>query len=116
LVLGLGSGSMDERLCVRERSLVLDAVAMQIVAVGVEPVLGALAVTADLCDDPPEPRRMVHLDKMGHFMSGEVIQHVWRCEDQPPGNDSDQRLYRIPSGSTDRESTGRLTFTPSAWA
>jgi len=38
-------------------------VAMQIVAVGVEPVLGTLDVTADLCNDPPETASKVHLDK-----------------------------------------------------
>src|ERR1700680_2926841 len=64
--------------------LVLDPVAMQIVAIGVEPGLGALDVTADPADHSPEPRRMIHFDEMGHLMAGEIIQHIrWR-EDQPP--------------------------------
>ncbi len=67
-----------------EKALVLDAVAMQIIAVGIEPGLGALDMTADLRDDPPEPCRMIHLDEMRHFMGGEVIQHERRRQDQPP--------------------------------
>src|ERR1700724_3738975 len=64
--------------------LVLYAVAMQVVAVGVEPGLGALDVTADPADHSPEPRRMIHFDEMGHLMAGEIIQHIRRREDQPP--------------------------------
>jgi len=47
---------------------VLNAVAMQIVAVGIEPGLGALDMTADPCDHPPEPPRMIHFDEMRHLM------------------------------------------------
>src|ERR1700674_1551935 len=65
-------------------ALVADAVAMQVVAVGVEPGLGALDMIAGPCDDPPEPRRMVHFDKMDHLMGGKVVQHVRRRKDQPP--------------------------------
>src|ERR1700694_3926975 len=64
--------------------LVLDPVAMQIVAIGVEPGLGALDVTTDPADHSPEPRRMIHFDEMGHLMAGEIIQHIRRREDQPP--------------------------------
>src|SRR6202011_615565 len=67
-----------------ENALVLYAIAMQVVAVGVEPGLGALDMVAGPCDHPPEPRRMVHLDKVGHLMGGKVVQHVRRREDQPP--------------------------------
>jgi hypothetical protein len=67
-----------------EKALVLNAVAMQVVAVGIEPGLGALDMTADFPDHPPEPRRMIHLDEMRHFMGGEIIQHEGRRQDQPP--------------------------------
>ena len=66
-------------------TLILDPVTVQIVAVGVEPGLGALDVAADFRDDPPEPRRMVHLDQMRDLMRGEIVQHKGRREDQPPG-------------------------------
>jgi hypothetical protein len=65
-------------------ALILDPVAMQIVAVGVEPALGAINMAADFRDHPPEPRRMVHLDQMRDFMGGEIIQHERRRQDQPP--------------------------------
>ena len=65
-------------------ALILDAVAMQVVAVGVEPGLGALDMTADPADHPPEPRRMVHLDEMRHLMGGEIVEHIRRRQDQPP--------------------------------
>ena len=58
---------------------------MQIVAARIEPFLGALDVIADPRDHPPEPRRVVHLDQMRDFMGGEIIQHIGRREDQPPG-------------------------------
>src|SRR5262245_19573671 len=63
-------------------ALILDPVAMQIVAVGIEPALGALDVIADAADHAPEPRRVVHLDEVRHFMRGEIIQHKGRRENQ----------------------------------
>ncbi len=63
---------------------VLNTVAMQVVAAGIEPSLGALDVTADPADHPPEPRRMIHFDEMCHLMAGEIIQHIGRRQDQPP--------------------------------
>src|SRR4249920_3586605 len=68
-----------------ENALILDPVPMQIIAVGVEPALGALDVIADPVHHPPEPRRMVHLDEMRHFMRGEIVEHEGRRQDQPPG-------------------------------
>src|SRR4051794_15629871 len=61
------------------------AEAVQAGAVNVEPCLGAVGVRADAVDQPPEPRRVVHLDQMRHLMDGEIIQHEWRGENQPPG-------------------------------
>ena len=57
---------------------------MQVVAVGVEPGLGAFNMIADLSDHPPEPRRMVHFDEMGRLLGGKIVQHIGRREDQPP--------------------------------
>src|SRR6185369_3451011 len=68
-----------------QQGLILDAVAMQVVAIGVEPALGAFDMVADAADDPPEPRRVVHLDEMGDLMGGEIVQHIGRRQDQSPG-------------------------------
>src|SRR6202007_1491053 len=69
------------RLCF---ALVADPIAMQVVAVGIEPGLGALDMAADPGDHPPESRRMIHLDQMRHLMGGEIVHHIGRREDQPP--------------------------------
>ena len=71
-------------LCDWLRDLFFDPVAMQIVAVNIEPLLGALGLRTDTRNDLPEPRRVVHLDQMRDLMSGEIVEHIrWR-EDQPP--------------------------------
>src|SRR5579872_334316 len=72
---------------------------MEIVAVGIEPGLGTLDMAADFSHDFPEPRRMVHLDEMGDFVGREVVEHVRRREDQPPG---------------ERQRAGRGARTPAA--
>src|SRR3981081_160188 len=64
---------------------ILYPVAMQVVAGGVEPGLGAFDMAANPVDHAPESRRMVHLDQMRHFMRGEIVQHEGWSEDQPPG-------------------------------
>src|ERR1700722_18639588 len=71
--------------CSTTSTSILDTVTVQIVAVCVQPGLGAFDMVADFRDDLPEPRRMVHLDEVRYLMCGEVIKHVRRCEDQPPG-------------------------------
>src|SRR5690242_12292139 len=43
---------------------ILDPVAVQVVAAGIEPFLGAFDRRADPGDDAPEPRRVIHLDQM----------------------------------------------------
>src|SRR5262249_42130917 len=63
---------------------VLDPVAVQIVAVSVEPALGALDRGTDARHHAQEPRRMVHLDQMSDLMGGEIIEHERRRQDQPP--------------------------------
>ena len=60
-------------------------VAMQDGAMGVEPRLGAVVIRAKPLHQPPEPRRVVHLDQMRHFVGGEVFEHVARRQDEPPG-------------------------------
>ena len=52
------------------------AIAMQIGAMGVEPGLGAVVIRAKPLHQPPEPRRMVHLDEMRHFVRGKVVEHM----------------------------------------
>src|SRR4051812_778386 len=84
---------------------ILDPVAMQVVAVGIEPRLGALDMAADLANHAPEPRRVVHLDEMGDFMGGQIVQHIGRREDQPPGKrQRSRRRARTPAARliTDR--------------
>ena len=61
------------------------AEAVQVGAVDVEPRLGAVGVRADAVHQPPEPRRVVHLDQMRHLVDGEIVQHERRREDEPPG-------------------------------
>jgi hypothetical protein len=39
----------------RPKHLILDPITMQVVAVGVEPALGAFDMVADTADDAPEP-------------------------------------------------------------
>src|SRR4051794_16564343 len=68
-----------------QRALILDPVPVQIVAVCIEPLLGALHRRADLAADAPESRRVVHLDEMGDLVRGEIVEHIGRCEDQAPG-------------------------------
>ena len=54
-------------------------------SVPLQPGLGVIRALTKLVDDPPEFRRMVHLLEMRHFMRSEIVQHVGRREDQPPG-------------------------------
>ena len=96
----------DPGVAGRRGLLILDAVAMQIVAVGIEPGLGALDMTADPADHPPEPRRMIHLDEMRHLMGGEIVQHVRAARGSAATRTTaSPRRCTNPSGSTDRGST-----------
>src|SRR5689334_16021205 len=47
------------------------AKAMKIAAVDVEPELGAIGVGADAVHQPPEARRVVHLDQVRDLVHGE---------------------------------------------
>jgi hypothetical protein len=109
-------GVNDYRGRGKRYALILDPVAVQIIAVGVEPGLGAVDMAADLAHDAPEPRRVVHLDEMRHFMGGEIVQHVGRREDQPPGNDSTPAVVHEPQRLDWSRIDTRLTRTPSACA
>ena len=75
----------------RQNILILDPVTMQVVAVGVEPALGAFDVVADAADDAPEPRRVVHFDEMSHFMGGEIwvpaLRSSAKCAAPRPGHE-----------------------------
>src|SRR6266702_4388098 len=66
-------------------ALILDPVPVQIIAVRIEPLLGALHRRTGFSAHAPEPRRVVHLDEMGDFVGGKIVEHVGRCEDQAPG-------------------------------
>src|ERR1700737_1416713 len=57
---------------------------MQIVAVGIEPYLGALDIAADAGNHAPEPRRVVHLDEMRDFVGREIVQHIGRRQNETP--------------------------------
>ena len=39
---------------------------------------------AQLVNQPPEPRRMIHLDQMRHFMRDDIVEHIRRRQDQAP--------------------------------
>ena len=58
---------------------------MQVGAVHIEPGFGALMVRTDALHQAPESRRVVHLDEVRHFMGGEIIKHLARRQDEPPG-------------------------------
>src|SRR5262245_25600821 len=60
------------------------SVPMQLGAMGVEPGLGAVHVRANAAQDAPEPRRVAHLDEMRGLVGREVIEHMRRCQNQPP--------------------------------
>src|SRR5580704_181509 len=64
---------------------ILDPITVQVIAVRIEPSLGTLDRRANPRYHPPEPRRVVHLDEMRHFVGGEIVEHEGRGEDQPPG-------------------------------
>src|SRR5690242_18653973 len=81
------------------KHLILDPIPVQIVAVRIEPPLGALYRRADPRHHLPEPRRVVHLDEMRHFVGGEIVEHEGRREDQAPG---------------ERQRAGRRAGTPAA--
>src|SRR5689334_23102466 len=68
----------------RQAESVLHAEAMQVVAMGIEPGLGAFGRRTDAPDHAPELHRVVHLDEMPDFMGREIVQHEGRCEDQTP--------------------------------
>src|SRR5258708_7975535 len=54
--------------------VLLQAIAMQVRAVGVEPGLGALGVGADPEDRAPEARRMIHLDEMRDLVRRQIVE------------------------------------------
>lgn len=64
--------------------LFFNPVAMKIIAVGIEPSLGALGRRTNLGYNFPESRRVVHLDEMRNLMCRKIIQHIRRRENQPP--------------------------------
>ena len=61
------------------------AVAVQIGAVRIEPGLGPPDVRTKLVHQPPEFRRMVHLDEMRDLVRRQIVEHERRREDQAPG-------------------------------
>src|SRR5258705_5242922 len=65
--------------------VLLQAIAMQVRAVGVEPGLGALGVGADPEDRAPEARRMIHLDEMRDLVRRQTVEHEGRRQDESPG-------------------------------
>src|ERR1700722_8918460 len=73
------------RTCSSASTSILDPVTVQIVAMCVQPGLGAFDMVADFRNDLPESRRVVHFNEVRHLMGGEVVQHIRRREDQPPG-------------------------------
>src|SRR3984885_10247509 len=84
--------------CSTASTSVLDTVAVQIIAMCVQPCLGAFDMVADFRDDLPEPRRVVHFDEVRYLMGGEVVQHIGRREDQPPGErQRTRRCARTPA-------------------
>src|SRR5580692_2748843 len=63
---------------------VRQTIAMQVSAMGVEPGFGAIVTRAEPLYQPPEARRMVHLDEVRHLVRGEIIEYVARRQNEPP--------------------------------
>src|SRR5215831_1034635 len=61
------------------------AVAVQVGATRIEPALGTLEAGMQPANQPPEPRRVIELEEMRHFMGGEIVEYERRRQDEPPG-------------------------------
>ena len=54
-------------------------------AIRLEPGFGAFDMCRELGENFPECWRMVHVDEMRDLVRGEIIEHVARRHDEPPG-------------------------------
>src|SRR5579872_3940555 len=84
------------------RTVIHEAVAMQVRAMRIEPCFGARDVRTNTIDQPPETPRMIHLDQMRDFMRCEIVEHErWR-ENKPPriGQDAGGRARAPAAGLT----------------
>jgi hypothetical protein len=57
---------------------------MQLRAMSGEPSFRPINFGAQSARDRPESWRMIKMDKMRHFMRGEIIENEWRRHDQAP--------------------------------
>ena len=76
-------GEVEERrVCV---CLVDCAEPMELGAILFEPVSGLLHLRHGIAYEAPEAGSVVHLPQMGGFVSGDIVEHEARREDQAPG-------------------------------
>src|SRR5262245_59537991 len=71
--------------CESKRLARIQAVAMEICAVGIQPGLGAAHVRANALNQPPEATRVIHLDEVGNLVGGKIFEHERRSHHQSPG-------------------------------
>ena len=65
-----GDGSKNFR-----SRIFVQAVAVQVGPIRVEPGLGTPHVGTNLLNQSPEPPRVIHLDEMGGLVDGEIVEH-----------------------------------------
>ena len=65
------------------RSIKVDGV--QLGAVALQPGFRFVHVRAEALAQRPEFRTVVHLAQMRNLMGGQIINDVFRCHDNPPG-------------------------------
>ena len=94
------------------------AEAVQVGAVDLQPRLGALGLGKQPARQLPEHRRMVHVHDMRDLVRGEIVEHIGRREDQPPGEiETAGRRARAPAARGVAQARCGCGATPSrsAW-
>src|SRR5713226_10609271 len=87
----------------------LQSIAVQLGAVGVEPHLGAVGRRTEREQHAPEARRVIHLEELRDLVRGEIVEHVRRREDEAPGEGQHAgRRARAPAARliADRDAFG----------
>ena len=73
---------------------------MQIEAVDLQPALGGVQVGDGFSNQRPEPRTVVHLGQMGHFMTRDIVEDGrWRKYEAPGERQNRCRRTRPPTAS-----------------
>ena len=65
--------------------IALSGVAVQVGALVAQPVLGLVESRHGARDQLPEAGPVIHLEQVRHLMGGDIVEHVRRGQDEPPG-------------------------------